>query len=353
MIRLTINQQTIEVKKGCTLLEASKQLGLSIPTLCHKEDLDKHTSCMVCVVEETQSGKLLPSCTALAEHGMTVQTDSESVFQARQSALNLLLSEHVGDCEAPCQLVCPAHMNIPLMLRQISANQLDDAIQTVKDRIAIPAVLGRICPAPCEKGCRRKQVDEPVSICLLKRFAADMDLSSDKPYLPEIKKRSGKHVVIVGAGPAGLSSAYYLLIQGHQCTMIDTCKAPGGKLRTELSEALLPKSILDSEIAIIEKLGLKFQAKKILGKDVTLRKLQNKYDAVVLTLGEIDEQGVRALGLESSERGIKIHPKTHMTSLSGVFSGGNATHPGKLAVRSAGHGWAIAQSVHQFLNGSE
>jgi len=351
MIQLTINQQPLKVPKGTTLLKAAQQLGLNVPTLCYSEDLEKHTSCMVCVVEEIHSGKLLPACTALAEDGMAIDTESSLVIKARQSALDLLISEHVGDCEGPCQLICPAHMNIPLMLRQIVSGQFQAAVRTVRERIAIPAILGRICPAPCENGCRRKEVDDPVSICLLKRFAADTDLSSSNPKIPEKKPRSGKRAVIVGAGPAGLSAAYYLILMGHECTLIDDQSSAGGQLQTAVPEEILPKSVLEAEIAWIMKLGLKFQSKTRLGEQITLQKLQDQYDAVILTLGEVEPEIVESMGLEGSQRGIKINADTFETSLTGVFAGGNAVHPGKLAVRSSGHGWSIAQSVDQFLKG--
>ena len=96
--------------------------------------------------------------------------------EARKTALELLLSEHVGDCEAPCQITCPAHMDIPLMNRLLARGKFAEALQVVKKDIALPSVLGRICPAPCEGACRRRSVDEAVSICLLKRFAGDEDL---------------------------------------------------------------------------------------------------------------------------------------------------------------------------------
>ena len=350
MIGITINGQQIEVAEGSTLLQAARQVQVKIPTLCFHEGLENHTSCMVCVVEETNTGRFLPACSAKAEAGMAIQTDSESVFKARQSALDLLLSEHVGDCEGPCRLICPAHMNIPRMIRQIAAGDFRSAVQTVRERIAIPAILGRICPAPCENGCRRKAIDDPVSICLLKRFAADTDLFSKHPENPENIPDTGKRVVIVGAGPAGLSAAYYLRRMGHDCTLMDAQKAAGGQLRTGVSRDILPESVLHKEIEWIAQYGITFLFNARLGKTLSLHELRNQFDAVVLTIGETPPETVEALGLEKSERGIRVHPATFETGLPGVFAGGNVVQPGKLAVRSAGHGWAIAQSVHQAIN---
>ncbi|HEC61115.1 MAG TPA: 2Fe-2S iron-sulfur cluster binding domain-containing protein, partial [bacterium] len=147
MPRLTVDKQEIEVPKGATILDAAAKVGIVIPTMCFLEQLEPSISCMLCVVKVQHQDALVPSCGTLAEEGMRVQTDTEEIRQARKTALELLLSDHVGDCMGPCQLACPAKMNIPLMLRQIVSGELDQAIATVKRDIALPAVLGRICSA--------------------------------------------------------------------------------------------------------------------------------------------------------------------------------------------------------------
>ncbi|MBN1782047.1 (2Fe-2S)-binding protein [bacterium] len=351
MIRLTVNGRKIQVAKGTTLLDACKKLDLVIPTLCYQEGYGQHTSCMICVVEDTASGRLMPACSALAETGMTIETESAPVNEARQQALNLLLSEHVGDCEAPCSLICPAHMHIPRMLREIAGGAMRQAIETVKAHIAIPAVLGRICPAPCEKGCRRKEADAPVSICLLKRFAADADLSAKKPYIPARSQDTGKKIAVVGAGPAGMSAAYYAGALGHACTVFDKESKPGGAMRTMISDDILPPQIIDSEWHIIEKLGVVFTGGSRLGADWTLDTLRRQFDAVILCIGETDPDIIGSLGLETSGRGVRVHPGTFQTGTTGVFAGGGMISPGKLAVRSSAHGRSMAVSADQFLRG--
>ena len=251
MITLTINNQKIEVPDGTTVLQAAQQLGIAIPTMCHQEGFEPSTSCMVCAVEIEGSKSLVPSCGMPAEEGMAVRTDTEKVRQARRAALELLLSDHIGDCEGPCRLGCPANMDIPQMLRQISAGDFSQAIETIKQDIALPAVLGRICPAPCEKVCRRTTQDSAVSICLLKRFAADTDLNCSSPYRPACRASSGKKVAVVGAGPCGLSAAYYLAQDGHHCVIFDKSDRPGGMLRCEELKAKLPAEILDQEINLV------------------------------------------------------------------------------------------------------
>ena len=349
--RIKINNRGITVPAGSTVLDAARALKISIPTLCYLNGYERFTSCMICVVHERNSDRLIPSCSAPVEEGMRIETDNEKVREARKDALDLLLSEHVGDCEAPCHRACPARMNIPLMIRQIEEKRFEDAIVTVKKDIALPAVLGRICPAPCEKGCHRKSFDNPVSICHLKRFVADVDLAQDSPYRPELEDKSGKKVVIVGAGPAGLSAAYYLLQDGHDCFIFDRNPRPGGMLRYGVPEEKLPRSVLDSEIEQISELGVEFRMGHSLGKDMELEELRQEYDAVVLALGTVSPEMFEHSELEGTARGITVNRKTFETAASGVFAGGNAVGEARMAIRAAAHGKNIALSVSQFLKG--
>ncbi|MHC4302728.1 MAG: 2Fe-2S iron-sulfur cluster-binding protein [Planctomycetota bacterium] len=216
MPRVVIDNHAVEVPSGSTILDAADKSGIQIPTMCFLKGHRPLTSCMICVVRVEGLAKLVPACGTIAEDGMRVESNSDEVKQARRAALELMLSEHVGDCMGPCQVTCPAQMNIPLMIRQIAAGKLGEAIETVKKDIALPAVLGRICPAPCERTCRRAQADSAVSICLLKRYVADVDLASEESYMPARQPKQNKRVAIVGAGPAGLAAAYYLLKDGLQ-----------------------------------------------------------------------------------------------------------------------------------------
>ena len=304
---------------------------------------------MICIVHELKSDTLIPACSAPVAAGMEIETHNEKVKEMRKDTLEMLLSEHVGDCEAPCHRACPANMNIPLMIRQIKAKNYADAIITVKGDIALPAVLGRICSAPCENGCKRGFYDSPVSICHLKRFVADVDLAKDTPYRPELKQKSAKRVAIIGAGPTGLSAAYYLLRNGHDCIIYDKNPKPGGMLRYGVPENKLPGNVLDSEIDRILELGARFQKEQILGKNVNLNDLIEKFDAVVLAIGTIDVEAFRNSEIQFSARGIIVNRRTFETSVRGVFAGGNVIAEGRMAIRSAAHGKLIAFSVDQFL----
>ncbi len=189
MIKLRINNLEVEVPPGTPVIKAALAAGVKIPALCLDDELEHFTSCMLCLVKDG-NGRLFPSCSVMATGGMHIITEDDEIREARQTALELLLSEHVGDCEAPCRVACPAHMNIPLMNRLIAAGKWEESLRIVKHDIALPAVLGRICPAPCEGACHRKSVDEPVSVCLLKKFVGDKNDLHPYPVPPLNRKES-------------------------------------------------------------------------------------------------------------------------------------------------------------------
>ena len=350
-VNITINNMAAAVPQNITVLEAAASLGIHIPTLCHLDGYGHSTSCMICVVYDIQSDRLIPSCSARVAEGMKISTDNEKVIAARKDTLDFLLSEHIGDCEAPCVRACPARMNIPLMIRQIKDKSFEDAIITVKKNIALPAVLGRICPAPCEKGCHRKSYDESVSICALKRYVADVDLVQNRPFLPEVKTTSGKKVAILGAGPAGLSAAYYLVQFGHVCHLYDQNSLPGGMLRYGVSKDILPGAVLDAEIKSIVELGVEFFMGRSLGRDLHWEELKSGYDAVVVAIGIFKPELFDNTGINLTGKGIAVDRKTFETSVLGVFAGGNAVAESRMAIRASAHGKFLAKSVDQFLCG--
>lgn len=351
-VNFTINNLDTFAPHGTTILDAAAGLGISIPTLCFLNGYSHTTSCMICVVRDIQSDRLIPSCSALVAEGMKIETGSEKVMEARKDALDLLLSEHIGDCEAPCHRACPARMNIPLMIRQIKNRQFKEAIVTVKKNIALPAVLGRICSAPCEKGCHRKSYDDSVSICSLKRFVADVDLAQKSPFRPEMQSKSGKTVAVLGAGPAGLSAAFYLVQYGHTCFVYDQNPQPGGMLRYGVSEDILPRTVLDAEIDRISDLGVEFFMEHSLGKNLEWEKLLENHDAVVVAVGTFDSELFDYTGISLTGKGISVDRKTFETSIPGVFAGGNAVSESRMAIRALAHGKFLATSVDQFLAGN-
>ena len=353
MPKLTIDRREVEVRPGATILEAARKLGIAIPTLCYLEGCRPSTSCLVCTVKVRGNGRLVPACGTLAEDGMEIESETEEIHEVRRSALELLLSDHLGDCLAPCQFACPAQMDIPQMLRQIASGDLGGAIVTVKNDIALPAVLGRICPAPCEKACRRRPADGAVAICRLKRFVADTDLGSADRYLPKCKPASGKQVAIVGAGPAGWSAAYYLLGQGHACTIFDENPDPGGRLRRETSEEELPRDVLDADLQPVVRLGAELRMNVRIGGKEAFEGLRGKFDAILIASGASAKGEAESWGLEAAQRGVRVDKDTYETSVAGVFAAGNAVRGKGLVVRSVADGKEAAVSIDQYLSGRE
>jgi len=351
MVTLTIDNREVDVAGGATILDAASKLGIDIPTLCFLKGCKPSTSCMVCVVQVEGFASLVPACATVATDGMKVHSDCEQVHEARKAAMELLLSDHVGDCLGPCHTICPAQMNIPLMIRQIAAGELSDAVATVKNDIALPAVLGRICPKPCERGCRRAAIDDAVSICLLKRYVADVDLESGKPYSPARGPKRGKSVAIVGAGPAGLAAGYYLQQAGYDCTVFDQREKPGGMLQYGVPQDELPRDVLDKEIALVEKLGVKFRCGTRIGDNLSLEDLRKGFDAIFVAVGTLEPEGVESMGLKPGRNGIAVDGKTYETNLPGVFAGGDAVHKRKLTVRAVADGKEAAASIDQYLSG--
>jgi ferredoxin len=350
MPTLTIDNRSVTVPDGATVLDAARKLGIDVPALCFREGCSPSTSCLACVVRINGDTQLVPSCATVAAEGMRVESETNAVREVRRTAIELLLSDHLGDCMGPCQLGCPAQMDIPTMLRQIVAGQWRDAIATAKRDIALPAVLGRICPAPCEKVCRRGDVDGAVSIRLLKRLVADVDLASSKPYLPDCRPATGRRVAIIGAGPSGLSAAYYLRQFGHACELFDENPTPGGRLLAETSESDLPRSVLAAEVATIERLGTVNHPGKRIAAD-GLSDLRKRFDAVLIACGVSGREQAAGWGLTTSQRGIVAASHTHETAQAGLFAAGCAVRGKTLAVRSVADGKEAAVALDQFLRG--
>ena len=285
MPEIKINNTSYIADPEETILMVAQRNGIHIPTMCWVKDLNPSTSCMVCMVQDMRNGKILTSCSALVEEGMDINTENEEVMDMRKSALELLLSEHYGDCEAPCQRTCPAGMEIPLMNRLIAENKMEEAMKIVRKTIALPAILGYICPAPCEKACRRKDIDDPVSICLLKRFVAENEYTSEKEFTPSVEPDHNLRIAIIGSGPAGLAAAFYMIQKGFACDIYDSNPLPGGKLRTDIKEEDLPRKVLDNEIDTIKSMGVKiYQNRTITPLDIK-NELAEKYQYILCTTG--------------------------------------------------------------------
>ncbi len=349
MVKLKIDNKEVQAEPGKVLMELIRDSGVEVPSMCYLEGAEHFTSCMVCVVKDRRNGKIIPSCSLPAEEGMDIITLDDEIREARKTALELMLSEHVGDCEAPCQISCPAHMDIPLMNRLLARGQFAEALQVVKKDIALPSVLGRICSAPCEGACRRRSIDEAVSICLLKRAAGDADMDLEESWQPEKAPDSGKKVAIIGAGPAGLAAAYYIALKGHQVRVIDRNRKAGGSLCKEPGEEELPASVLQKEIDLIGAAGVRFELNREVDESA-FQQLVKDHDAVVVAVGK-GESGVSGWGLPMHARGVEAAGSSYRIGDTRVFAVGSALRPAKLAIRVLGQGKEAGFSVDQFLRG--
>lgn len=454
MVTISINGIPLLAESHDTILKAAQRAGIYIPTLCFHPDLpprkgrkpvaavfqggtriENHgtgssdgsldSGCGLCVVEETGTGELVPSCLTQVREGMSIATDTESVKQRRQEKLQAVLAMHphacltcaqhegcprtqcssnvpenerccpqLGNCELqkvaeyvgisqstakwvpttlpilddeplfarnynlcigctrcvracrevrgieaigfvfdregkvrvgsvapklkdsgckfctacvevcptgalvdkgvrvseketellPCTAACPAGIDIPGYLRLLAAGKSDEAHAVIREKVPLPGILGRVCVRPCESVCRRGKVNEPISICALKRYASDRRQGLWKTAVPGVAD-TGKSVAVIGAGPAGLTTAFYLRKKGHAVTVYDALPQAGGMMRYGIPRYRLPQEALEKDIDAIFSLGVRFQPNTSVGKDITLDELRKDHDAIFLGVG--------------------------------------------------------------------
>ena len=284
-LSLVINQQAVTAAPGTSILEAATAAGITIPTLCFYKSLDATGSCWICIVEIKGKNRFVPACSTPVSEGMIIETENETLSAMRHQNLQRIIEEHSGDCMGPCEITCPAGCNIPEFVTAIAMHDDERAIQISKESIPLPGILGRVCPAPCEEECRRHGIDQPISICALKRYAADRDSERTDRYIPKIPKKSGKKVAIIGSGPAGLSAAWFLLSKGHKVTIHESAPKAGGMMRYGIPRFRLPEAVIESDLATLVGMGLKFRFNTTFGVKITPEKLKGKFDALFLAIG--------------------------------------------------------------------
>ncbi len=296
---ITLNGQEIQVKLGTTIREAAESQGVHIPTFCHDDRLKPFASCFLCVVDVENARGLVPACSTQVAPNMVIETDNERVTKSRKMALDLLLSDHGGDCVAPCEATCPANIDIQGYIAHLANNDPDAAVRLIKERNPLPVVCGRICPHPCESQCRRDLVDEPVAINPLKRFASEHDLEQG-PFLHDAGPDTGKRVAIVGGGPAGLSAAFYLRQMGHAVEIFEALPELGGMARYGIPRFRMPWDLMDKEIKAITDMGVKVNYNKRLGTDFSIADLKSQgFGAVLLATGAHKPKPMRCENEES------------------------------------------------------
>ncbi len=303
---LWINGQKVTAKPGQTLLEVLKAAGFYIPTLCFLPGAPEPPApCGLCVVEIEGEG-LKRACVTPAQEGLRIFTDTERVKETRRAKLEALVANHYGDCKAPCHGPCPGGLNIQGYIAFIARGEYASALDLIKERLPLPATVGRVCPRFCEPRCRRAVVDVPVAINNLKRFVADWGLKNGG-LKPRIAPPTGKKVAIVGAGPAGLTAAYFLRLKGHEVTLFEAREEAGGMPRWAIPEFKLSKEVLRKEIEGILSLGIELRTGQVWGRDFNLEDLfKQGFEAVFLAIGSSKDRGHGIPGEEETLSGLEL-----------------------------------------------
>jgi formate dehydrogenase major subunit len=324
ILNTILNDKIVQAQKGESILDLAKRLNVHIPTLCNDNRLDPFSSCYLCVVEIVGMRGLQPACSTKVNEGMKIYTDNDKVRKSRKTALELLLSNHYADCIAPCRQTCPAGVDVQGYISLINKGLYKEAVALIKEVNPLPAICGRVCVRPCEVACRRNFLEETgVGIDYLKRFASDLDLASEEPFKPELKPKTGKKTAIIGAGPAGLTAAYYLAVEGIETEIFEASSGPGGMLRYGIPPYRLPNEVIDNEVKNITDLGVKINYNKKLGSNFSYKEIKQKFDSCILTIGS---QVGTSIGCENDKAenvlsGIDFLRNMEMTKQQYDFSG--------------------------------
>ena len=253
-------------------------------------DIDKCTSCGECT-------KVCP--VSLPDDYNENLVEKRAAFKQYPQAIpGAFAIEKRGT--APCKVSCPAHVSVQGFIALIQAGKYLEALKLFKQDHPFPGVCGRVCHHPCEGACTRNQVDQTLSIQYLHRFLADRDLETDAPFVPEKKAERPEKIAIIGAGPAGLTCAYFLAIEGYQVTVFEKLPVLGGMLTVGIPSYRLPRDSIESEIQIIKDLGVQFKTGVELGKDITIDQLRKDgFKAFFLGIGSHE---CKVLGIEGEDQ---------------------------------------------------
>ena len=341
MINLRIDNKEIEVPAGTSLIEAARQNGIYIPSLCYNSDLPHYSSCMVCIVKDVKADKFIPSCSALAEQGMEIEATGGDVLKLRRDALSMLLSEHRAECEAPCRLVCPAGLNIPVLNRYLAASEIDKSGELAFLDMGLPASTCRLCPGYCENACRRKMIDHKIAISALvtnSSFAYKIE-----NFRPGSNK--GKNIAVVGGGSSGLITAFNLTIDGYNCEIFEKEEFAGGSIITEFEEKKFPKQLVEDEITRLLSTGIKINYKTVVNEEYITNQLIKEYDTVILA----SSQKPAIKGATISDSFLQFEGDTMMLKGKHIFAVGGAAKESRQIVRRMGQAKKAARGISRFL----
>ena len=247
---------------------------------------DAHLASILELADQLTFEGLTPECRRLGEEVYArVQADRE-VFESH-------IQTHTcptGDCPmltpAPCQMACPAGIDIPSYIMLIGQSRYAEAIEVIRKDNPFPWICGLICTHPCEFMCVRGRMDSPISIMDLKGFAAEKAMSAGEYVNPPKMPDNGHKVCIIGAGPGGLTAAYYLALNGYQITVLEALPVAGGMMMVGIPRYRLPREVIDREVNMIEELGVEIRLNTRLGADITFEDLEAEgFESYLLAIG--------------------------------------------------------------------
>ena len=293
---------------GCACLslrtaEMFKNVDMVRSNYVSHVDKDKCVACGECVetcpVNALQLGQKL--CAPKEDKKKRVETprDMEWGPEKWNPDYRINRKDVAQDGTSPCKTECPAHIAIQGYIKLAAQGKYKEALELIKHENPFPAVCGRICPRKCESACTRGDLDSPIAIDEIKKFIADQDLNAENRYIPKKRHEYGNKIAIVGAGPAGLSCAFFLALDGYRVTVFEKQKALGGMLTLGIPAFRLEKNVVNAEIEVLKELGVCFKTGIEVGKDITLDALRKDgYEAFYLAVGA---QGGRGIGIEGED----------------------------------------------------
>lgn len=293
-------------------------MALNFLRLCHAQTCGKCTPCRIGLgqltkmLESVLDGNATLKTIDLIESTASVILDTADCAIGYEAARMVLQGiqgfrddyiEHVehGKCISglkhaiPCTDVCPAHVDVPGYIALVKEGRNEDAVRLIRKDNPFPSVCGYVCEHPCEARCRRLMVDDAVNICGIKRYAVD---HAGFLKAPECAEPTGKKVAIVGGGPGGLTTAYFLTLMGHKTVVYEQRHKLGGMLRYGIPDYRLPQDVLDKDIQYILDTGVETVMDCSVGEDITMEEIKQQYDAVYISIGAHDD---KKLGIEGED----------------------------------------------------
>ena len=332
------------------LVEAGRHLNIELLTLSEIEKIEGEVGDFRVTVKQMPRFVDIDKCTACGECGKVCPVELPNLFDQglgdRRAAYKLYPQAMPGAYAitkkgaAPCRVACPAHVSAQGFIALIKEGKYREALELFKKDHPFPGVCGRVCHHPCEGSCTRNDVDTTLSIMNLHRFIADREMSGER-YVPDKKPARNQKVAIVGGGPAGLTCAYFLAIEGYEVTVFEKLPVLGGMLTVGIPSYRLPRDIIEAEIQTIKDLGVKFKTGIDIGKDITIGQLREQgYKAFFIGIGAHE---CKALGIDGENlkgvvpgveflREVNLGKKVYLGDRVAVIGGGNVAMD---AVRTA------------------